>query len=224
MTEKRHTLPVPDIEDFEDPSELRLAYRTREGLLVQIRKGDLTEEPVDVIVNAANSRLQHGAGVAGAISRAAGPALQTVSTNHVEIYGEVNTGDAIMTLAFGLLQKYVIHAVGPIAGKEPDLTRIGDELYSAIQASLALAHRKGCRSISFCAISTGIFGCPRDLCAKMFIRTIADFSQEVEDTMLRTIRLTNFDEPTVNVFEEQFIAHAAGEGYEPVDNKSSPRS
>lgn len=210
------------LEAWEDDSELRKAYKTPQGLLVQIRKGDLTQEPVDVIVNAANTRLDHGGGVAGAISRAAGPAFQAVSDNHVAIYGAVPTGQAIIQLGFGLPQKYVIHAVGPIyredsKGKDGDLSLLGDMLYSAVQHSLALAHLKGCRSIAFCAISTGIFGFPKELCAKLFIRSIADFSLEAEDTELRLIRLTNFDDPTVTVFEEQFAEHAHKEGFEAAD-------
>jgi len=207
---------LPKIVEEED-SELRATYKTPEGILVQIRKGDITREPVDVIVNAANTRLQHGGGVAGAISHAAGPHLQAVSTNHVCIYGPVPTGQAIITLAFDLPQSYIIHAVGPIfrkgegEGEESDAKKLqvlGEQLYSAIIKSLELAKIKGCRSISFCAISTGIFGFPKTICAKLFIRAISDFCSEVEnDNELRLIRLTNFDEPTVNVFEEQFATH-----------------
>lgn len=237
LMEAFNRLDHPEPEEFQDTSELRARYLGPNGINVEIRKGDLTAESVDVIVNAANERLQHGGGVAGAISRKAGPVLQAICDDYVRVYGKVVTGTCMMTGAHGELpQDYIIHAVGPImpnglwelltngdpgdqqvqAGREVFRRKKG-ELFNAIQHALATAHLKGCQSISFCAISTGIFGFPVEECARLFISACYDFAIETEgNTRLRTIRLTNFDEPTVSVFESLWADEAEEQGFERV--------
>ncbi|MCL5023027.1 MAG: macro domain-containing protein, partial [Nitrospirae bacterium] len=123
---------------------------------LRLVQGDITERDVDAIVNAANSHLRHGGGVAGAIVKKGGQIIQEESDR----IGFVPVGHATVTGAGKLPARYVIHAVGPRMGE-------GDEdnkLKQAVLSSLMLASGKGLKSISLPAISSGIFGFPKDRC------------------------------------------------------------
>lgn len=166
------------------------------GQVVCLFNGDLTEEVVDAIVNAANSRLQHGGGVAGAIVRKGGRVIQEESDR----IGWVPVGNVALTGAGALPAKQVIHAVGPRMGE-------GDEdrkLASAVRSALSLAEEKGFRSIAFPAISSGIFGFPKDRCARILIDEAEAFCRERPDSILRDIRFTLIDEETVGYFQQEF--------------------
>ena len=116
-------------------------------------KGDITRVPADAIVNAANSRLAGGGGVDGAIHRAGGPSI----LEECEKIGGCPTGSAVATSAGQLPAKFVFHAVGPVYhGKEKDV----EQLATCHLTCLDLAVEKGCRSISFPALSTGAYGYP----------------------------------------------------------------
>jgi O-acetyl-ADP-ribose deacetylase (regulator of RNase III) len=128
-------------------------------------RGDLLEEPVDAIVNAANGHLAHGGGVARIISRAAGPALQEESDRIVRSRGPLPAGAAAATTAGKLPFKGVIHAVGPQYGE-------GDEeakLVQALASAFAIAKERGWDSVSFPAVSAGIFAVPLDICARAYL-------------------------------------------------------
>jgi O-acetyl-ADP-ribose deacetylase (regulator of RNase III) len=128
-------------------------------------KGNLLEEPVDAIVNAANGHLAHGGGVAGVISRAAGPALQAESDRMLTTKGPFASGMAVVTGAGRLPFKGVIHAVGPRFGE-------GDEerkLVQALASAFAIAAEKGWQSVSFPAVSAGIFAVPPETCASAYV-------------------------------------------------------
>jgi O-acetyl-ADP-ribose deacetylase (regulator of RNase III) len=134
---------------------------------VDIVEADLTRMQVDAIVNAANSHLQHGGGVAGAIVRAGGQIIQRES----DAIGFVPVGSAAVTGAGSLPCRYVIHAVGPRMGE-------GDEdrkLENATRSSLERAEELKIASIALPAISTGIFGYPIDRCARIMLRVVRDF-------------------------------------------------
>jgi len=152
------------------------------GQVLQVRQGDITGECTDCIVNAANSSLAHGAGVAGAIRRAAGVVLMKESDKWIREKGEVPTGQVAWTSGGDLLAPYVIHAVGPIYRNgnrnEPD------DLSSAVLNSFLLAHKNGWRSISIPAISSGIFGFPKQLCAKIMFSCLCNFSRNTVTTLL----------------------------------------
>ncbi len=170
---------------------------------VEIVKGDITEEEVDAIVNAANPYLRHGGGVAGAIVRKGGKEIQEESDK----IGYVPVGSAAITGAGKLKARYVIHAVGPRWGE-------GDEdrkLESAVRSALKIAHEKGLRSISLPAISTGIFGFPKERGAEIILRTIINFLKENPDTSLELIRCCNIDEETTRIFQEKAKRLEAGE-------------
>lgn len=138
---------------------------------LELAQGDITQQEVDAIVNAANSRLAGGGGVDGAIHRAAGP---TVMQETAERYPDgCPTGSAVPTQAGGLQAKYVFHAVGPVwrGGQkdEPDL------LGAAYQRCLELASEHECRSIAFPAISAGVYGYPIDQAAEVSLRVSRDY-------------------------------------------------
>ncbi len=131
-------------------------------------QGDITEQTVDAIVNAANERLRGGGGVDGAIHRAAGPELLDAC---IQI-GGCPTGEARLTKGYRLPARYVIHTVGPIwhGGDqgEPAL------LASCYRNALELAVAKGVKTIAFPGISTGIYGYPLEAATRLAITTVAD--------------------------------------------------
>ncbi len=166
------------------------------GKTLRLVQGDITERDVDGIVNAANSYLQHGGGVAGTIVRKGGQIIQEESDK----IGFVPVGHAAITVAGKLPSKFVIHAVGPRMGE-------GDEdnkLKSAVLSSLSLAAEKGLKSISIPAISSGIFGFPKDRCAMILIREAVNFIKEHPDTSLEVVEFCVYDAPTIDYFEKEF--------------------
>ncbi len=164
--------------------------------LLVIVKGDITREEVDAIVNAANSYLKHGGGVAGAIVRAGGHVIQRESDEYVKQYGPVPTGHVAVTGAGHLKAQYVIHAVGPRWGEGNE----DEKLSLAVYNSLLKAEELRLKSISLPAISSGIFGFPKERCARVFFETIKKYIDEHPGGSLEVIRLCNIDEETSNIF------------------------
>ena len=151
--------------------------------ILRLVKGDITERDVDVIVNAANSYLKHGGGVAAAIVRKGGAIIQEESDK----IGFVPVGSAVITGAGKLPCKAVIHTVGPRMDE-------GDEdnkLLRALQSSLALAAENGFKSISIPAISSGIFVFPKNKCAKILVEGSEGFLEE-NNSNTRSIDIIEF--------------------------------
>ncbi len=161
--------------------------------IVKIIQGDITEEDAEAIVNAANSHLKHGGGVAGAIVRKGGYEIQEESDR----IGYVPTGSAAMTGAGKLKAKYVIHAVGPVWGE-------GDEdnkLKNAVLSALKLAEEKGIKSVSLPAISSGIFGFPKERAAHIIFTTSMEFLKDAKN--VKEIHFCNIDELTTYLFKKE---------------------
>jgi O-acetyl-ADP-ribose deacetylase (regulator of RNase III) len=157
-------------------------------------QGDITGRDVDAIVNAANSHLQHGGGVAGAIVRKGGQIIQDESNR----IGFTPVGTAVITGAGKLPARFVIHAVGPRMGE-------GDEdnkLKNAVINALSLASEKGLESISIPAISSGIFGFPKDRCAKILVGESADFLK-IQKTSLEIVEFCVYDNNTMEYFKRE---------------------
>ncbi|MEN3012350.1 MAG: macro domain-containing protein [Dictyoglomus thermophilum] len=151
-----------------------LYEREINGVKLKVVKGDITQEEVEAIVNAANSYLKHGGGVAGAIVRAGGEVIQKESDEYVEKYGPLPVGSATITSAGKLKAKYVIHTVGPRWGE-------GDEekkLEKAIESVLTLAKEKNIKSLSIPAVSCGIFGFPPQLGTKIIVDKVVEFLKD----------------------------------------------
>lgn len=173
------------------------------GQTLQIVQGDITIDKVDAIVNAANEHLQHGGGVAWAISKRGGPIVQEESDEWIRKHGPVTHSHPAWTLGGLLPAKYIIHAVGPVWGDTHDAGTRGDEdkkLSDAVTGSLRVADELKCSSISMPAISTGIFGFPKDRAAKIIFSAIEAYFTEVKNSTIQTVRLVLFDDATVKVF------------------------
>lgn len=161
---------------------------------LQIVRNDITKMKVDAIVNAANSSLLGGGGVDGCIHRAAGPAL----LDECKMLGGCETGNAKITGAGKLPCKYVIHAVGPrwLGGTH----REKEHLISCYRTSLSLARSKGCETVAFPLISSGIYDYPKDQALRIAIDTISEFLLEND----MTVYIVIFDKKAYQISEKLF--------------------
>ena len=170
------------------------------GKIIRLVRGDITERNVDVIVNAANSYLRHGGGLAAAIVRKGGKIIQEDSDK----IGVVPVGNAVITGSGTLPCKAVIHAVGPKIGEGKE----DQKLTSAMKNALILAQANGFKSISIPAISSGLFGFPKDRCAKILvnesIRFITNSSSKPRASSLQTVEFCILDEETLEQFRMEF--------------------
>src|SRR5690242_5613623 len=166
------------------------------GQSIQIVQGDITTEEVDAIVNAANEHLQHGGGVAWAISKKGGSAIQKESNDWIRKHGTVPHSTPAWTSGGLLPAKYVIHAVGPVWGDGNE----DNNLESAVIGSLRVADELKCSSIAMPAISTGIFGFPKDRAAGLIFSAIEKYFIENSSSGLNIVKLILFDQPTLDVF------------------------
>jgi O-acetyl-ADP-ribose deacetylase len=161
---------------------------------IRIIRGDLTESDVDAIVNAANSYLQHGGGVAGAIVRKGGHTIQEESDK----IGHVPVGGVALTSGGKLKAKFVIHAVGPRWGEGDE----EDKLKKAVKNSLALASEKGFKTLSMPAISAGIFGFPKEQCAQIMVGETKAFLEGNNSTSIREINFYFIDNDITEFFKQ----------------------
>jgi O-acetyl-ADP-ribose deacetylase (regulator of RNase III) len=160
---------------------------------IELVQGDITESDTDAIVNAANSQLILGAGVAGAIRTKGGPSIQ----EECNAIGHCPVGGAVITSGGNLNARHVIHAVGPRQGE-------GDEeekLKNATLNSLKVADQNHLKSITFPAISTGIYGFPIDACARIMLTTTKEYLTGT--TKIERIVFALFDEKSFNAFNER---------------------
>jgi O-acetyl-ADP-ribose deacetylase (regulator of RNase III) len=161
----------------------------RQGMRVEFEVGDLTEQQVDAIVNAANESLLGGGGVDGAIHRAGGPEILAESRQ----LGGCATGDAKPTSAGQLPARWVIHAVGPVwhgGGR-----REAEQLASAHRRALEIARDLGARTVAFPAISCGIYAYPPELAAPVAVGVLDEFEHDFE-----LVRFVFLDEALRDIF------------------------
>ena len=169
--------------------------RTVNGKTIELVQGDIaSQEDVTAVVNAANSQLQTGGGVAGALHRGAGPGL----AEECRPLAPIEPGEAVITGGHGLPNEYVIHTLGPVYGS--DLPE--DELLAnCYHNSLTLAEEKGIDSIAFPAISTGAFGYPLEDATDVALRTVIETSGTLNH--VRLIRFVLFSERELEVHENR---------------------
>lgn len=165
---------------------------------VNLIVGDITDQKTDAIVNAANENLILGAGVAGAIRRKGGPSIQE-ACNRLQ---KVPTGDAQITTAGNLEAKYIIHAVGPVFKNytQAEATQL---LFMAVKNSLFKMKEHELTSISFPALSTGIYGFPKKKAAETMLRSILDFLGAISTPLL--IQICLYSENDFHIFQD--VAH-----------------
>jgi len=198
-------------------NQVLLQHVLPSGQELQIVQGDLTQEQVDAIVNAANAQLQHGGGVAGVISSRGGPQIQAESDAWVRQHGPVSHHQPAYTQAGDLPCRFVIHAVGPVWGEGDE----DDKLAAAIRGSLLLADQLSLGSIAFPAISTGIFGFPKERAARVILLAIQEYFAHAPVSSLKTIRLTLIDEPTIQAFKKMWEAIIERKGHRESDHFGS---
>lgn len=160
---------------------------------IVIRQGDITEETTDAVVNAANTSLVLGAGVAGAIRRKGGPAIQ----RECDAHGPVPLGEAAITTGGNLKARHVVHAASMALGG-PLTTEAS--LRDSVRNSLARANERGLKSIAFPAIGTGVAGFPVEVCARVMLQEIGNHL--AGNTSVRTVHLVLYDKPTLETFNK----------------------
>jgi O-acetyl-ADP-ribose deacetylase (regulator of RNase III) len=161
--------------------------------VIQLVQGDITREETDAIVNAANKQLSPGGGVSGAIHKAAGPGLW----EEAKKIGGCDTGEATITYGHNLKAKYVIHTVGPVYSGSPEDSKL---LRSCFIEALILASTHDVKTISFPAISMGIFGYPVSEAADVSLRAVRDYL--LEHPEIQTVRFVLFSENDLALFRK----------------------
>ncbi len=181
-------------------SELIAQAHPATGVSLSLIHGDLTLEMVDAVVNAANAQLAHGGGVAAAIVRRGGSSIQAESRSWVAEHGPASHECPALTGGGDLAAHHVIHAVGPRWGEGQE----EHKLHSAVSSSLALADMTSLASIAMPAISTGIFGVPKALGAKVILGAIAAYFEEHADSGIKDVRVVLIDRESVDIFAAAF--------------------
>jgi O-acetyl-ADP-ribose deacetylase (regulator of RNase III) len=176
------------------------------GQRLQLVQGDLTQERVDAIVNPANARLQHGGGVAGLIVQKGGRQIQSESDAWVRAHGPVDHAEPAHTTAGYLPCRYVIHAVGPVWGEGEEDAKLA----AAVAGSLRVADRLGLASLSLPAISTGIFGFPKDRAARVILSAIHQYFADIPNANVNLVRLCLYDEESVSAFRNAWEPSVSG--------------
>lgn len=189
--------------------------RRIEGIVVECVSGDISRQPgFDAIVNAANAQLLPGGGVAGAIHRAAGPGLAAEAVP----LGPLSPGEAVLTAAHDLPNRYVIHCLGPVHGRdEPSAELLADCYRSALQ----VAEKNDIASLVFPAISTGAFGYPLREAARVALKTIADVASDLR--RVRHVRFALLGRESLEAHEEALtrLANPRDQGDEVIDARKA---
>lgn len=169
-----------------------MQFDTGQSILEAV-PGDITrQDDMDAVVNAANAQLLPGGGVAGAIHRAAGPKLAEACRP----LAPIRPGEAVMTSAFNLPNRHVIHCLGPVYGQDQPEAQLLAQCY---RRAMALATEKGLASVAFPAISAGAFGYPLEAALRIAADTLTSLGRSGES--VPRVRMVLFDESALAVFE-----------------------
>jgi O-acetyl-ADP-ribose deacetylase (regulator of RNase III) len=173
-----------------------IKWKSTAGKVMRLEEGDITLVEADAIVNAANSRLSGGAGVDGAIHKAAGSSVMTELDGIRAKMGKCAPGEAVVTKAGRLKAQFIFHAVGPVyrGGEEGE----ADELASCYRECLQLAAERDLKTIAFPAISTGVYGYPMDQAAEIAVREIRGFLNQ--PSSVQEVRVVLFGEESLRTF------------------------
>ncbi|MCE8003401.1 macro domain-containing protein [Billgrantia ethanolica] len=161
---------------------------------IECLQGDIADQPdIDVVVNAANAQLRTGGGVAGALHRAAGPELERACRP----LAPIAPGQAVITEAFGLPNRHVIHCLGPVYGRDrPEAELLADCYRNALE----LAERNGLSSIAFPALSAGAFGYPLEEAARVALATVRETLPRCPG--IERVRFVLFDAGSAKLFQD----------------------
>jgi O-acetyl-ADP-ribose deacetylase (regulator of RNase III) len=165
---------------------------------IRVIQGDITAAEVDVIVNAANAWLLPGGGVDGAIHRAAGPEL----ANATKVLGGLKTSQVVITPGFNLKAKYVLHALGPIWNNHETEERHSQDLIKTYQNIFQTVNEKKFKTVAIPNISTGAYGFPKDLAAKLVVKATYEFLRKKSD--IQNISFYCFDELNFELYKIYF--------------------
>ncbi|KAM9718093.1 protein mono-ADP-ribosyltransferase PARP14-like [Menidia menidia] len=174
-------------------------YSLQGGLRVLVCQGDITKQYADAIVNAANEDLDHGGGVAAALSKAGGPQVQKESKAIVQQTGRIPTGEVVVTTGGNLKCKKLLHAVGPVGGTAGGREKV--LLETVVQRALNLAETMELSSIAIPCISSGIFGVPVSVCAEAIVAAVKEFGSQ-SGRSLKTVILIDNREKVVRAMKE----------------------
>jgi O-acetyl-ADP-ribose deacetylase len=179
----------------EAASEIGTQARARltiDGTIVECVEGNIADQPdIEAVVNAANAELRTGAGVAGALHRAAGPGLE----RECRPLAPIGCGEAVITGGHDLPNRYVIHCLGPVYGVDEPSDRL---LASCYCNALQLAEQRGITSIAFPAISTGVFGYPLESAASTAIDAVV--SKIAKLSSVKLVRFVLFDDRAADIY------------------------
>ena len=165
------------------------------GVTIELVNGDITEQSdIEAVVNAANAQLKSGGGVAGAIHQKAGPRLEKACRPMAPI----SPGEAVITEAFELPNRYVIHTLGPVYGRDKPESKLLNQAY---QNSLKLAEENKIKSIAFPAISTGAFGYPMKEAAEISLKNIKKKAPQLN--FIKTIRFVLYSSNDLKIYQNQ---------------------
>lgn len=172
------------------------------GKKIKVVQGDISDRrDCEAVVNAANAQLETGGGVAGAIHRAAGPGLAEEARKQAPI----SAGEAVITGAHSLPNKYVIHCLGPVYGKDKPEDKL---LANCYRNALELANSHDISSIAFPALSTGAFGYPTEEAAKIAFRTIINKLPQLDK--IKRVEFVLYSEPDLKIHEQIFAETVDG--------------
>jgi O-acetyl-ADP-ribose deacetylase (regulator of RNase III) len=171
-----------------------MVRRQFRGVTIECVRGNIAHQPdMDAVVNAANAQLRSGGGVAGAIHAAAGPGLE----RECRAFAPIRPGQAVITGAHGLFNRFVIHCLGPVYGRDEPAREL---LASCYRNALRLAAQDNIGSVAFPAISTGVFGYPLKDAAEIAVATVLASVREANAPVVNIIRFVLFDTAVERLF------------------------